>query len=109
MKRRSFLKLVATASVGVIFASSYVLRIPQFLYRKFINVRNYGAVGDGIANDIRAVRRAIDDLAEGGTLMFPAGTYLLRDTQCPLAISLRGEGRKGGHPCFFPPSLTNSS
>ena len=78
MKRRSFLKLVATASAGVIFAPSYVLRTPQFLYRKFINVRNYGAVGDGVTDDGPAIQRAMNALAPDGTIQFPTGTYLIK-------------------------------
>ncbi len=36
------------------------------------NVRDFGAVGDGIANDTRAIQTAID---AGGTVYIPAGTY----------------------------------
>lgn len=37
------------------------------------NVLDFGAVGDGITKDTAAVQRAID---QGGTVYFPAGTYL---------------------------------
>ncbi|MBQ9336826.1 MAG: right-handed parallel beta-helix repeat-containing protein [Lentisphaeria bacterium] len=37
------------------------------------NVKDYGAVGDGLANDTAAVQWAID---AGGMVYFPAGTYL---------------------------------
>ena len=36
------------------------------------NVRDFGAVGDGTANDTAAIQRAID---AGGTVYVPAGTY----------------------------------
>ena len=37
------------------------------------NVKDFGAVGDGVTNDTAAVQRAID---AGGTVVFPPGTYL---------------------------------
>ena len=36
------------------------------------NVRDFGAVGDGVANDTRAIQAAID---AGGTVYFPSGAY----------------------------------
>ena len=48
------------------------------LFAAGFNVRDYGAVGDGIALDTEAINRAIEAAAEkgGGTVTFPAGTYL---------------------------------
>ena len=45
---------------------------------QFYDVRTYGAVGDGAAKDMVAVQKTIDACAEagGGTVLFPAGTYL---------------------------------
>lgn len=44
----------------------------------FYDIRNYGAKGDGIALDTKAINDAIDaaSIAGGGTVYFPAGTYL---------------------------------
>ena len=42
-----------------------------------LNVRNFGAVGDGSTSDTAAIQRAIDAVARsGGTVTVPAGTYL---------------------------------
>lgn len=46
-----------------------------------VNVRDFGAVGDGVANDTAAIQAAIDSLsATGGTIYFPQGTYLIART-----------------------------
>lgn len=45
--------------------------------REIFNVRKYGATGDGKTLDTEAVNRAIDAAAQqGGTVVFPAGSYL---------------------------------
>lgn len=41
-----------------------------------VNVRDYGAVGDGITDDYPAIQSAIDALdTRGGIVLFPSGTY----------------------------------
>src|SRR5262245_13342585 len=44
-----------------------------------LNVRNFGAVGDGVADDGPAFQRALDALAAagGGTLFIPEGKYAI--------------------------------
>jgi hypothetical protein len=44
-----------------------------------LNVRDYGAVGDGVTNDTAAINAAAADLRDGDTLYIPAGTYLVRE------------------------------
>jgi hypothetical protein len=45
---------------------------------KTVNVRDYGAKGDGVTSDTAAFARAIASVpAEGGVLKIPAGNYLL--------------------------------
>lgn len=46
----------------------------QSIYDRIVNVQDYGAEGDGIADDTVAIYNAIQN---GGTIYFPYGTYLL--------------------------------
>ncbi len=41
-----------------------------------INVRDFGAKGDGVTEDTAAIQAAINFLPDNGRLYFPAGTYL---------------------------------
>lgn len=41
-----------------------------------VNVRDFGAAGDGVHEDTAAIQAAISFLPQGGRLWFPAGTYL---------------------------------
>jgi nitrous oxidase accessory protein NosD len=42
-----------------------------------VSVAEFGARGDGLTPDTDAIQAAVDALAPGGTLRFPAGTYLI--------------------------------
>jgi polygalacturonase len=54
---------------------------------RIFNVRKFGATGDGRTLDTRAIQKALNDCgkAGGGTVLFPAGTYLSQ----PLKIRTR--------------------
>jgi hypothetical protein len=47
--------------------------------REFVSVKDFGAVGDGVADDTVAIQAALDAVyaSGGGTLYFPAGEYLV--------------------------------
>ena len=42
-----------------------------------INVKDYGAVGDGVTIDNDSINEAIQNIGSGGILKFPPGTYLI--------------------------------
>ena len=42
-----------------------------------VNVKDYGAVGDGVTDDSNAIQAAINDTAPGGTLTIPEGKYII--------------------------------
>ncbi|MEK3717912.1 glycosyl hydrolase family 28-related protein [Paenibacillus sp. FSL R7-0333] len=55
----------------------------RILNLKQYNVRDFGAKGDGVTDDTAAIQNCIDTAisAGGGTIYFPAGTYLLASVQ----------------------------
>jgi hypothetical protein len=59
-----------------------------------VNVRTYGALGDGASDDQPAFIAAMNALpANGGVVFIPAGTYLLRSNlTIDKPVVLRGEG-----------------
>lgn len=62
---------------------------------KVFNVKDYGAVGDGVASDATAINNAITaaNTAGGGIVDFPKGTYLADQRIVPKSnVTLRGVG-----------------
>lgn len=59
-----------------------------------VNVLDYGAIGDGSADDTTAIQLAIDSLANGGVVYLPVGTYKTTATLIDNAttITLLGDG-----------------
>jgi hypothetical protein len=58
----------------------------------FINVKDYGATGDGITDDTSPISNALASAAEGSTVFFPRGTYKLATLTVTKAVHLLGEG-----------------
>lgn len=57
-----------------------------------INVKNYGAVGDGTTNDTAAIAAAFTAAADGATVYFPAGTYAITTITLHKGLHLVGDG-----------------
>jgi hypothetical protein len=58
-----------------------------------INVKDYGAKGDGVTDDADAIDDAIADLSDGDTLIFPPGIYAIgHGIYVGKKINLRGVG-----------------
>lgn len=64
-----------------IFSSLKHLLFRALLPEGYRNVMDYGAVGNGQADDTKAIQQAIDGIpTRGGTLLFPPGTYRITET-----------------------------
>ncbi|BCT93253.1 hypothetical protein LYSHEL_22760 [Lysobacter helvus] len=88
MARRTFLKnsalLAVPAILGGVSLPALALTAPPVRTRgtTVLNVKNYGAIGDGIHDDTAAIQAAINALpTAGGTVTVPAGTYLIDTTK----------------------------
>lgn len=65
-----------------------------------VNVREFGATGNGVTDDLPAIHRALETAAHaGGRILFPAGTYGVSATLViPTKTQIFGVGR--GDPAF---------
>lgn len=61
--------------IAGLFAIGYAFVDFSWGYAATRNVKNYGAKGNGTADDTTAIRNAIAACQPGDTLQFPAGTY----------------------------------
>lgn len=66
----------------------------QAALRESASVKDFGAVGDGVANDTAALKAAIDAVsaAGGGVVRIPRGTYKHTGLTLPANITLQGDG-----------------
>lgn len=87
------LAVVAMSAAAPAFAANWWdgMQSVQIGKNAKVNVRNFGAQGDGTHNDTAAFQAAIDSLpADGGTVNVPAGHYMIDATK---AIHLRSHTR----------------
>src|SRR5690606_30157147 len=57
-----------------------------------IDVTEYGAKGDGRADDSRAIQMALDSASMGDTVYVPKGTYLVRSLRLMPNVHLVADG-----------------
>lgn len=65
-------------SLLLVFA---LISVSSNMEARTINVKRYGAKGDGKSDDTKAIRSAVAQLKSGDCLKFPKGTYLVSVSQ----------------------------
>ena len=94
---------IATLTPNLHAASSPNVRAVLTNNSAYFNVLDFGAVGDGVADDGIAIQRAIDAASllegseseknlKGGVVYLPAGIYLVDEIRLRRNITLMGEG-----------------
>ena len=96
----------AVTAVGVVYAASNgsslvgyiasgtgaVAQTVQSKLRQTFNIKDYGAVGNGVADDTLAVQRAIT--ASDGVIIIPAGTFMIDPVTLTAGKQLIGLNRE---------------
>lgn len=82
--------LLAAGSVAISVARADVNPALPVIPEKTFSVRDFGAVGDGVAVETKAIQSAINaaSAAGGGTVEIPAGTYLCGPLKLASKINL---------------------
>jgi len=86
--------------VSYIYGTSDNTRTMQKKLDDFVNVKDFGARGDGSTDDTESINRALYEIycrtispSSRKKLYFPAGTYMVRDgIRVPSYATLQGEG-----------------
>jgi hypothetical protein len=78
-------------------------RTVQSKLRDFVSVKDYGAVGDGMADDTAAVQAAIN---AGNYVLFPLGTY---NISTPIALHTGSQIDLGGSTIEWTGAVVNNS
>jgi len=82
--RRDFLKKSSMVAASVALGATALPAMAAYVAptrtrgATVLDVRNFGAIGDGVHNDTAAIQAAINALpADGGTVYVPGGTYMI--------------------------------
>ena len=74
-------------SIPVTSTGSTTARSLANRFADVVNVKDFGAVGDGVTDDTAAIQAAINSLSSGGTVLLPCGIY---KTSSAINVSIAG-------------------
>jgi len=92
-RRTLFAGTVTGVAAGAIVAQANPAAAADAVPLDWFNVKTYGAVGNGSKDDTAAIQAALDaaTAAKGGTVYFPAGTYMVTPTSTGAALTVGGD------------------
>ena len=83
-------------ATAISYTASFAGAVAQTVQTKleqYVSVKDFGAVGDGVADDTTAIQDAIDAFPNGVTVYFPRGTYrVTAQIVVNTKVSLLGDG-----------------
>lgn len=87
----------ALVAVKRIATGAVAETVHSWIESQFLNVKDFGAKGDGTTDDAAAIQAAVNAITAGGTLFFPAGTYKISTSinVTSNGVRLLGAGRMG--------------
>jgi hypothetical protein len=98
MKPPAFSRRDFVAAGSLLAASAFTSALPRqaaadtgSIPAGMLNVRDFGAKGDGATDDTKAIQRAMDKAAlSNGAVFFPEGNYMCSELKVPPGIGLHG-------------------
>lgn len=95
MERRDFIRksgVTGLAGLGVASLGLQSFAPAEGSPDSRLNVKDFGAKGDGKTSDTKAIQEALDAAGKiDGTVWFPAGDYLCHDLKVPPHVTLLGD------------------
>lgn len=90
-----------TGAIPVVATGTTEPRPLKDRFADIINIKDFGAKGDGVTDDTASIQAALDACPVGGAVLIPFGQYVITDTlSVSKAISIRGEAFGGAHSCI---------
>ena len=92
LSKRDFLTAAAGLGAAMIAPEALAKENKQTSADSVFNVKAFGAKGDGVTSDTKAIQAALDAAGKvSGTVWVPAGTYLCHDLKVPEHVTIKSD------------------